>query len=110
MSPPAPASFDAAIVGGGHNGLVAATMLARARRSVVVLERREHVGGAAVSEFPFPGVGARLSRYSYLLSFFPAPLMRALGVGLEIRERRVAMYAPGVLTAIEAESVAWRRF
>src|SRR6188508_580946 len=57
--------YDACIVGGGHNGLVAATYLARAGRSVLVLERRDHVGGAAVSERPWPGVDARLSIYSY---------------------------------------------
>ena len=62
---------DAVIVGGGHNGLVAAAYLARAGRSVLVLERREHAGGAAVSERPWPGVDARLSRYSYLVSLLP---------------------------------------
>ena len=62
---------DAVIVGGGHNGLVAAAYLARAGRSVLVLERRGHVGGAAVSERPWPGVDARLSRYSYLVSLLP---------------------------------------
>src|SRR5215212_2599836 len=48
--PPTMTRHDAVIVGGGHNGLVAAAYLARAGRSVLVLERREHVGGAAVSE------------------------------------------------------------
>ncbi len=48
--------FDAVIVGGGHNGLVAATFRARAGRSVLVLERAEAVGGAAVSGSPWPGV------------------------------------------------------
>src|ERR671923_201671 len=51
--------YDAVIVGGGHNGLVAAAYLARAGRSVLVLERREHPGGAAVSERPWPGVDPR---------------------------------------------------
>ena len=63
---------DAVIVGGGHNGLVAAAYLARAGRSVLVLERRDHVGGAAVSERPWPGVDARLSRYAYLVSLLAA--------------------------------------
>ncbi|HWV86919.1 MAG TPA: FAD-dependent oxidoreductase [Capillimicrobium sp.] len=88
-------SVDVAIVGGGHNGLVAAALLARAGRSVVVLERRDEVGGAAVSERPFPGVDARLSRYAYLVSLFPRALARALGLDLELRRRRVASYTPG---------------
>ena len=68
---PAHASYDAVIVGGGHNGLVAAAYLARAGRSVLVLERLGHTGGAAVSTRPFAGVDARLSRYSYLVSLLP---------------------------------------
>jgi phytoene dehydrogenase-like protein len=87
-------SFDAVIVGGGHNALVAATMLARAGRSVLMLERREEVGGAAVSSSPFPGVDARLSRYSYLVSLFPAGLLRDLGVRIELRRRRIPAYPP----------------
>jgi phytoene dehydrogenase-like protein len=87
-------SFDAVIVGGGHNALVAATMLARAGRSVLMLERREEVGGAAVSASLFPGVDARLSRYSYLVSLFPAALLRDLGVRLELRRRRIPAYPP----------------
>jgi phytoene dehydrogenase-like protein len=80
--------YDAVVVGGGHNGLVAATLLGRAGRSVVVLERRERVGGAAVSERPFAGVDARLSRYAYLVSLFPRPLLEQLDVGVELRPRR----------------------
>src|ERR671920_1797487 len=79
--------WDAVIVGGGHNGLVAAAYLARAGRSVLVLERRERVGGAAVSERPWPGVDARLSRYSYLVSLFPRAVAEELGLGVELRRR-----------------------
>ena len=85
-------SFDAVIAGGGHNALVAATLLARAGRSVVVLERRDEVGGAAVSAAPFPGFDVRLSRYSYLVSLFPVALQLTLGVSVEMRRRRVAAY------------------
>jgi phytoene dehydrogenase-like protein len=113
---------DAVIVGGGHNGLVAAALLARGGRSVVVLERREQVGGAAVSGTPFPGVGARLSRYAYLVSLFPAALIRELGPALELRRRPISSYTPcgdgGVLVDQTAgpqaldpgELDAWRRF
>jgi phytoene dehydrogenase-like protein len=86
--------FDAIVVGGGHNGLVAATLLGRAGLSVLVLERDEHVGGATVSAEVFPG--ARISRYAYLVSLFPAWLMRDLGVGVKLRRREVSWYAPGV--------------
>ena len=59
---------------------MAAAYLARAGRSVLVLERRDHVGGAAVSERPWPGVDARLSRYSYLVSLMPRALREELGL------------------------------
>ena len=72
-------SFDVVIAGGGHNALVAATLLARAGRSVIVLERRPELGGAAVSAAPFPDFDVRLSRYSYLVSLFPPALLRSLG-------------------------------
>ncbi|HUS61670.1 MAG TPA: FAD-dependent oxidoreductase, partial [Acidimicrobiales bacterium] len=66
-----PADHDVVIVGGGHNALVSATYLARAGLDVVVLERLDHVGGAAVSVRPFGGFDARLSRFSYLASLMP---------------------------------------
>jgi len=87
-------NFDVVIVGGGHNALVAATILARAGQSVLVLERRDELGGAAVSASPFPGVDARLSRYSYLVSLFPPELARSLGISVEMRRRRIAAYPP----------------
>jgi phytoene dehydrogenase-like protein len=102
------AKVDVAIVGGGHNGLTAAALLARAGRSVVVLERRSHVGGAAVSERPFPGVDARLSRYSYLVSLFPRALAQELGLAVELRRRRVASYTPvGDGGVLNPELGAW---
>ncbi|WP_347976526.1 NAD(P)/FAD-dependent oxidoreductase [Microbacterium sp. ProA8] len=86
--------YDAAIVGGGHNALVAAAYLARAGRSVVVLERLDHLGGAAVSQQPWPGVAARLSRYSYLVSLLPRRIIDDLGLGIHLRRRRYSSYTP----------------
>jgi len=102
-------SFDVVIAGGGHNALVAAALLARAGRSVVVLERRAELGGAAVSAAPFPGFDVRLSRYSYLVSLFPAALLNALGVSVEIRPRGIAAYPP-TTTGTAFNSVARRVF
>lgn len=87
-------SFDVVIVGGGHNALVAAALLARADRSVLLLERRDELGGAAVSARLFPEFDARLSRYSYLVSLFPLALLNRLGVPVELRRRRIAAYTP----------------
>ncbi|MGA7861475.1 MAG: NAD(P)/FAD-dependent oxidoreductase [Thermoplasmata archaeon] len=57
-------SYDALIVGGGHNGLVAAGYLAKAGLRTLVLERQDHVGGACVTEEPWPGF--RINTYSYV--------------------------------------------
>ncbi|HEV7495008.1 NAD(P)/FAD-dependent oxidoreductase [Baekduia sp.] len=87
-------SYDAVIVGGGHNGLVAAAYLARAGRRVLLLERRDELGGAAVSEVAFPGVDARLSRYSYLVSLLPRAIIDELGLDVRLVRRRVSSYTP----------------
>jgi phytoene dehydrogenase-like protein len=68
--------YDAVVIGGGHNGLVCAAYLARAGRKVLVLERRERVGGAAVSEEVFPGF--RFSVFSYVVSLLRPEIIRDL--------------------------------
>lgn len=88
------ATYDAVIVGGGHNGLTAAAYLARAGRSVLVLERADHLGGATQSTQVFPGVDARVSRYSYLVSLMPRQVRDELGLRLDLRRRRIASYTP----------------
>ena len=87
-------THDIVIVGGGHNGLTAAAYLARAGRSVLVLERNDHVGGAAVSAAAFTGLDARLSRYSYLVSLLPARIIDELGLSIELVRRRYSSYTP----------------
>lgn len=87
-----PSRYDVVVAGGGHNGLTAAAYLARAGRSVLVLERQPQTGGAAISTAPFPGVDVRLSRYSYLVSLFPASIIGELGLPIEIRPRRIGSY------------------
>ncbi|AUG82065.1 FAD-dependent oxidoreductase [Kitasatospora sp. MMS16-BH015] len=88
--------YDAVIVGGGHNGLVAAAYLARAGRRVLLLERLPQLGGAAVSAQAFVGVDARLSRYSYLVSLLPHAIVKELGLRLDLRRRRISSYTPAV--------------
>ncbi|MGY5056101.1 phytoene desaturase family protein [Streptomyces sp. 900105755] len=87
-------TYDAIIVGGGHNGLVAAAYLARAGHTVLVLERLGRTGGAAVSTRPFAGVDARLSRYSYLVSLLPRKIVRDLGLNFRVRGRTISSYTP----------------
>ncbi|MDQ1608523.1 MAG: hypothetical protein QOE16_1255 [Microbacteriaceae bacterium] len=87
-------THDVVIVGGGHNGLTAAAYLAQAGKSVIVLERLEQVGGAAVSAAAFDGVDAWLSRYSYLVSLLPQRIIDELGLRIELKRRRYSSYTP----------------
>ncbi len=89
-------TYDVVIVGGGHNGLTSAAYLAREGLSVLLLERLPHTGGAAVSTEAFPGLDARISRYSYLVSLLPERIIEDLGLELELRSRRTASYTPVV--------------
>lgn len=68
--------YDAIVIGAGHNGLIAAAYLARAGKKVAVLERREVVGGAAVTAEPFPGY--RFSQFSYVVSLLRPEIIRDL--------------------------------
>jgi phytoene dehydrogenase-like protein len=82
------------VIGGGHNGLVAATYLARAGHGVTVFEARSELGGAVASNQVFEGVSARLSRFSYLVSLLPTSIIDELGLRLELRSRRFKSYTP----------------
>jgi phytoene dehydrogenase-like protein len=77
--------YDAIIIGAGHNGLVTAAYLARAGRKVLVLERRELVGGCAVSEELWPGF--KVSTASYVNSLFRPEIIR----DLELKRHGFAM-------------------
>ncbi|HUI81645.1 MAG TPA: NAD(P)/FAD-dependent oxidoreductase [Bryobacteraceae bacterium] len=70
--------YDAIIIGGGHNGLVTAAYLARAKRRVLVLERREMVGGCAVTEEVWPGY--QVSTGAYLSSLLQERIVRELAL------------------------------
>ena len=122
------------VVGGGHNGLVAAAYLARAGRSVLVLERAAQVGGAAVSQQVFEGVDVRLSAYSYLVSLLPDRIVADLDLDIRLADRAVASYTATMragrstgllverdegpatatsfreLTGSDVEFAGWRRF
>jgi phytoene dehydrogenase-like protein len=87
-------SYDAVVIGSGHNGLVAAAYLAMAGDSVLVLEQNDYLGGATTSKKVFPDYDAMLSRYSYLVSLFPERITRELGLQFQTRQRETASFTP----------------
>ena len=86
--------YDVTIIGGGHNGLVAATYLAKAGKSVVILEANPEIGGATQSVKAFPDFDAHLSRYSYLISLLPDKIVTDLGLSFTCISREVSSYTP----------------
>src|ERR1051325_5130782 len=86
---------DVAIVGAGHNGLVAAIFLARAGLKVIVVEEKSAVGGAAKTEFPFakaPNLGT--STGAYLLGVMQPELIAKLGAKFKLIRRDPHYFLP----------------
>lgn len=69
--------FDVVVIGGGHNGLVTAGLLARQGFKVCVLEKKDVVGGAAITETPF-GPDFKVTALSYVVSLLPPSIVKAL--------------------------------
>jgi len=86
--------YDVVIMGAGHNGLVAATYLAKAGKSVLILEANNEIGGATQSVQAFPGFDARVSRYSYLVALLPDKIVKDLNLNFETISRDVSSFTP----------------
>ena len=88
-------SYDVIIIGAGHNGLVTAAYLARAGRRVLVLERRDRVGGACVTEEVWPGF--KVSTAAYVNSLLRPEIIRDLELkkhGFELLPRSPSSFTP----------------
>jgi phytoene dehydrogenase-like protein len=88
-------NYDAIIIGGGHNGLVTACYLAKAKKRVLVLERRPLVGGACVTEETFPGF--KVSTAAYVNSLFRKEIVHDLKLdqyGFAMLERNPSSFTP----------------
>lgn len=88
-------TYDAIIIGAGHNGLVAAAYLAKAGRKVLVLERREILGGCCITEEPWPGY--KVSTASYVNSLLRPAIIRDLDLkshGFEMLPRSPSSFTP----------------
>src|SRR6202012_125087 len=94
---------DAVVVGGGHNGLVAAAYLAKHVLDTLVCERREVTGGAAVSEHPF-GPDFTVTSLSYVVSLLPPDLVR----DLRLEQHGYHVYPQGPYFAPRADGRALR--
>ena len=88
--------YDAIIMGAGHNGLIAASYLAKAGKSVLMLEAADEIGGATASVRAFKEYDARLSRYSYLVALLPDQIVKDLGLNFETISREVSSFTPYV--------------
>jgi phytoene dehydrogenase-like protein len=85
-------SFDAVVIGAGHNGLVAAAYLLKGGLKTCVVEATDRIGGACVTEELFPGF--HISTASYSLSLMSPDIIRELGLDLDIRLKDPMLFAP----------------
>ena len=86
--------YDVIVMGAGHNGLIAATYLAKAGKSVLILEAADEIGGATASVRAFKEYDAKLSRYSYLVALLPDQIVQDLGLNFETISREVSSFTP----------------